>query len=177
MRKQEVWAALRGVDVEKLTDFMENMGWSLQETNTEHNDVWTKMKRNDVSEIRLPESGAGPRDAGQCPEAADAVMKLAEHENLSHRYILQKVAPENMGPEPTDVILEDVRRSAVRKVLAEQAQQNTLLVMEKQNHDEPRELQRLLWAAHSDLRAAQTLMEEIEQGHVARLVERLQENG
>ena len=175
MTRAEIKEALHGVRPGLITDLIESMGWTLQETTESQIDIWTKWHGGEVSEIHLPEPGMGVRDAAESPRAIDAVMKLALLDQVSHRYILQKLIPHRMGAEPVPVILEDITRSGVRRVLTEKMSQDILPIMDRQSPDDPSEVKNLLWRAHLALTEAAKLMEGAEMSHVARLAERLAE--
>ena len=172
MTRHEIREALRGVRPGMIADFMESTGWTLQETRNQA-DIWTKWFGGAVFEIQLPEPGTGIRDAAECPDAVEAIQKLAAWERRSQRSILQKIAPSLMGKEPVHVILEDITRTGVRRVMTEQLRDGVLTVMQQKDQGEPEQLERLLWKAHRALAEAVDLMTETEREHAGRLVERL----
>ena len=173
MSNEQIRENLRGVRPGMIADFIESAGWTLQETTENHLDIWTKWFGGEVSEILLPEPGMGNTDAADCPRARESVRELARLENLSPRYILQKIAPHRFGPEPLPVILEDVMRSGIRHAMTERLAREVLGVMERQTHGDPPELSNLLWEAHRSLVQARDLLEQAEQHHAGRLAERL----
>ena len=144
---------------EPLAKLLEGLGWTLQETHGDATDTWTKWFGREISEIRAPEKGT---DAGNAPEHADpvrAIQRLALLENLSHEYLLEKLAREEAA-EPARVILEDIRRSGVRHALAERTSRDLLDVMGRSSPGDPPEVDQLLWTAHTALCNARGMSHE-----------------
>lgn len=169
MSDQEIRQALRGVNPEAVARFLEGTGWTLQDTDPQGMDWWTKMRGDAVREVWLPGPESHQEDIGEHPAAAERIRRIAQEEGLSVAYLLHRIAPGNMGAPTALVITEDIARSGVRQLLTDHMAGEALRVMERRLPDDPPELGRLLWQAHQVLTEATGLLEQVGREHAGRL--------